>query len=73
MNTGLPVQIQHAGGYYSIYGHLSSTNVQQGDWVEGGEGIGSLKTSDAGNPKALYFALKKDGQYIDPSDVVPFD
>ncbi|MNH79252.1 Stage IV sporulation protein FA [compost metagenome] len=73
VNTGLTVQIQHAGGYYSIYGHLSSANVQQGDWVEGGEGIGSLKTSAAGNPKALYFALKKDGQYIDPSDVVPFD
>ncbi|USB34256.1 M23 family metallopeptidase [Paenibacillus sp. YPG26] len=73
VNTGLTVHIQHPGGYYSIYGHLSSANVQQGDWVEGGEAVGSLRSPEAGTPKALYFALKKDGQYIDPSDVVPFD
>ncbi|MNW14106.1 Stage IV sporulation protein FA [compost metagenome] len=73
MNTGLTVQVRHAGGYYSIYGHLSITNVQEGDWVEGGEVIGGLKSSEAVNPKALYFAMKKDGHYIDPSDMVSFD
>lgn len=73
VNTGLTVQIQHSGGYYSIYGHLSTANVQQGDWIEGGEEIGSLRSSEAGKPKALYFALKKDGRYMDPSELVPFD
>ncbi|RUT27808.1 M23 family metallopeptidase [Paenibacillus zeisoli] len=73
VNLGLTVQIEHPGGYYSIYGHLSGANVQQGDWIEGGEEIGSLKSSGVDHQKVLYFALKKDGQYIDPSEVVPFD
>ncbi|GIP22408.1 M23 family metallopeptidase [Paenibacillus sp. J22TS3] len=71
--TGLTVQIQHADGYYSIYGHLGGAKVQKGDWIEGGEPIGTLKSSSEAEQVSLYFALKKDGQYIDPSAVVPFD
>lgn len=73
VQTGLTVQIQHADGYYSVYGHLGEATVQKGDWIEGGEGIGTLKNDEGTMSPALYFALKKDGQYIDPSDVVPFD
>ncbi|MBP2000397.1 stage IV sporulation protein FA [Paenibacillus shirakamiensis] len=71
---GLTVQIQHAGGYMSVYAHLGSITVEKGDWVEGGTEIGTLKTASAKQKVSpLYFALKKDGRYIDPADVIPFD
>lgn len=71
--TGKTVTIQHAGGYTSLYGHLEQPFVQKGDWVETGELIGSLLPSSSSSTPTLYFALKKDDQYIDPTDVIPFD
>lgn len=71
--TGKTVVIQHASGYVSIYGHLEQFFIEKGEWVENGELIGKLPAvADQGVP-ALYFALKKDEQYIDPADVIPFD
>ncbi|GGH33501.1 M23 family metallopeptidase [Paenibacillus segetis] len=71
--TGKTVTIQHAGGYTSLYGHLEQPFVQKGDWVETGELIGSLVPSSSSSTSTLYFALKKDDRYIDPTDVIPFD
>ncbi|WMT40125.1 M23 family metallopeptidase [Paenibacillus sp. D2_2] len=40
--TGMTVTVQHSNGYKSIYGHLEQALVSKGDWVEGGNPIGSL-------------------------------
>ncbi|MDQ0090864.1 stage IV sporulation protein FA [Paenibacillus anaericanus] len=71
--TGKTVAIQHAGGYVSLYGHLEQPFVEKGDWVETGELIGSLSASSGFPSPTLYFALKKDDRFIDPTDVIPFD
>lgn len=71
--NGQTVMIQHAGGYVSIYGHLEQPSVEAGDWVEGGEVIGSLPLPAGDSLPTLYFALKKDDRYLDPADVIPFD
>ncbi|RCX19871.1 stage IV sporulation protein FA [Fontibacillus phaseoli] len=71
--TGRTVIVQHAGGYTSVYGHLDQLSVMKGDWVEGGDLIGSLSAPGESAQPTLYFALKKDDRYIDPADVIPFD
>ncbi|MNJ46820.1 Stage IV sporulation protein FA [compost metagenome] len=71
--TGETIVIQHASGYVSIYGHLNQSFVEKGDWVEGGDLIGKLPTVSEQVVPTLYFALKKDEQYMDPADVIPFD
>jgi stage IV sporulation protein FA len=71
--TGKTVSVQHASGMISMYGHLEQLFVEKGDWLETGELIGSLAASSGSSQPTLYFALKKDNRYIDPSDVIPFD
>lgn len=71
--TGPTVTVQHADGYTSIYGHLAQITVEKGDWVEGGDVIGSLPPALESPLPTLYFALKKDDRYVDPADVIPFD
>lgn len=71
--TGMTVTIQHANGYKSIYGYLEQTSVNRGDWIEGGESIGSLAAGEGDALPTLYFALKKNDRYIDPADVISFD
>jgi hypothetical protein len=72
---GLNVKVTHAGGYVTIYAHLSGTNVKPLRDVKAGDVIGytgwSGNTWDwQGNhtPGAahLHFELRKDGVPIDP-------
>ncbi|WP_334076014.1 MULTISPECIES: M23 family metallopeptidase [Paenibacillus] len=71
--TGTTVTVQHAEGYVSVYGHLEKLAVGKGDWVEGGDLLGTLPASlDDAHP-TLYFALKKQDRYIDPTDVISFE
>ncbi|MCH1641614.1 M23 family metallopeptidase [Paenibacillus timonensis] len=71
--TGQTVTVQHAGGYVSVYGHLEQISVEKGDWLEGGDVLGSLPPWTQSPLPTLYFAIKKDDRYIDPADVIPFD
>lgn len=71
--TGQTVTVQHAGGYVSVYGHLEQISVEKGDWLEGGDVLGSLPPRTQSPLPTLYFAIKKDDRYIDPADVIPFD
>lgn len=71
--TGKTIVIQHAGGYVTTYGRMEQVFVQKNDWVEGGELIGSLPATTSNPDSTLYFSIKKNGQYIDPTDVITFD
>ncbi|MGG6313510.1 peptidoglycan DD-metalloendopeptidase family protein [Paenibacillus macerans] len=71
--TGKTVTVQHADGYISVYGHLEQISVEKGDWLEGGDVLGSLPAGTRSPLPTLYFAIKKDDRYIDPADVIPFD
>ncbi len=61
------VMIDHGAGYHSLYAHLDSIDVKQGDKVRRGATLG--KSGDTGSldgPK-LYFELRQDGRAIDPA------
>lgn len=70
--TGQTVTVQHSGGYTSVYGRLSKVEVTAGDWLESGESLGEFVQSETG-PDTVYFAVTKDGLYVDPAEVVPLD
>lgn len=69
----IQVTVQHASGVVSIYGGLAASEVKVNDWLEEGEDVGMLKSSAEDRTAALYFALLRDGEYIDPTDVIAFD
>lgn len=70
--TGTTVIVQHSGGYSSVYGRLTKVDVAAGDWLESGDTVGEFSKTEGGSD-TVYFAVKKDGHYIDPAEVVPLD
>lgn len=72
VNTGLTILLQHRGGLRSIYGGLSSVNVQKDDWVEVGEVLG-LVDANQNAPRAISFSLMVEDQWINPLDVISFE
>lgn len=58
---GLTVYVKHLSGYVSIYGHLSSCAVRQGDYVKRGTNIGRVgSTGNATGPHLHYAVLYKE-------------
>jgi septal ring factor EnvC (AmiA/AmiB activator) len=60
------VIVSHGGESYSLYGHLESSTVAQGDWVNKGDRLGSTGSSGALSGPSLYFELRIDGEPVDP-------
>ncbi|MDR1759540.1 MAG: peptidoglycan DD-metalloendopeptidase family protein [Fibrobacter sp.] len=63
---GPSVFIQHAGGVYSAYGHLSSIRVKEGDEVRNCEEIGVVGDVASLNGVKLYFQVSEGTRPIDP-------
>ena len=72
-NEGYSVVIRHAGKRMTVYGRMKSVFVAPDDWVEAGDRIGVLPETEDGSRSLLYFAVRVDGKYVDPADVVPLD
>lgn len=72
-DKGSTIVIQHANQRVTIYGKLGETEVRVNDWVEAGDPIGKLMSSEGVQPSLLYFAVKQNDLYIDPVDVIPLD
>jgi len=73
-NYGTHVRIDHAGGYQSIYAHLSALHVQEKQQVKAGQLIGLAGSTGNSTGPHLHFSLKKanadspgyPGNFIDP-------
>jgi murein DD-endopeptidase MepM/ murein hydrolase activator NlpD len=65
---GLIVYIEHENGYITEYGHLSSSSyrVKVGTEIKAGKPFAQLGNSGLATEPCLYFAIKKDGKYVDP-------
>ena len=63
---GPSVIIEHDGGLYSVYGHLNSIRVQEGNLVRNGEEIGEVGNIASLNGIKLYFQVSQGTQTIDP-------
>ncbi|WP_164491659.1 M23 family metallopeptidase [Staphylospora marina] len=68
---GNTVIVRHAGGTETWYGWLENTPVRENDWVKAGQSIGQAK--ETGGQTLLYFAVKKDGNFINPTSVISFE
>lgn len=58
--------IDHGGGYYTLYGHLSDFSVILDDTVEEGEQIGWTGDTGSLEGSKLHFEFRKGGQAVDP-------
>ncbi|WP_298771412.1 peptidoglycan DD-metalloendopeptidase family protein [uncultured Fibrobacter sp.] len=63
---GPSVIIEHAGGTYSVYGHLAAIRVQEGKEVRNCEEIGEVGDVASLNGIKLYFQVSEGTQTVDP-------
>ncbi|WP_227936721.1 M23 family metallopeptidase [Alkalihalobacillus deserti] len=72
-NLGKSVTVEHYDGTEAVYSMLDKVEVNMYDHIEVGHLIGTVTANTEAEKGIFYFALKKDDQYINPSDVLTFD
>ena len=60
-SLGNYVVINHNNGYYTLYGHMSSLTVSEGQAVQKGQQIGTMGHTGFATGTHLHFGLYKDG------------
>lgn len=63
---GPSVIIEHPGGFYSVYGHLSSVKVKEGEAVSNCQEIGVVGDIASLNGIKLYFQVSSGTEPLDP-------
>lgn len=72
--TGTTLTMEIGNGYQAIYGQLKDVTVQKGDTVEKGTVIGYINKPTryySREGSNLYFAMKKNGEPVDPIVYLP--
>lgn len=64
---GNTIGIDHGQGVASIFIHLNSIDVQEGDFVEAGQTIGTIGSTGASTGPHLHWGLYVNGVAVDPS------
>jgi len=59
--------LQHKGGYYTLYGNLSSISVETGEKIGVGEMIGIAGETGSFEGKKLHFEVRKERKVLDPA------
>lgn len=72
-SLGKTVVVEHYDGTESLYGMLDKIEVNMYDHIKAGYKIGTVSTNEDAKKGIFYFALKKDENYIDPSEVLSFE
>jgi len=62
---GLMIILDHGGGFYSIYGQLGETSLEEGQKTKAGEIVGRMGNS---GEQALYFEIRSAGKPEDPAN-----
>ena len=68
---GRMVVIRHAGGYQTLYGHLSASYVRAGEHVARGEMIGLMGSTGRSTGSHLHFEVSRGSWLLDPLQVLP--
>jgi murein DD-endopeptidase MepM/ murein hydrolase activator NlpD len=69
-DLGLTIAIDHGNGLITRYAHASTSFVAMGDYVQKGDAIGEVGTTGMVTGPHLHFEVIKNGEHIDPDDVV---
>ena len=64
------IQIRHANGYLTYYGHLSKILTKQGHKVRRGELIGKVGATGRVTGPHLHFEIRKNGKAINPLPLI---
>jgi len=67
---GLYVLLEHAGGYETMYGHLSRVLVAEGDAVREGQVIALTGNTGRSTAPHLHFEIRHYGRSVDPLTLV---
>lgn len=65
-SAGNYVMISHGGGVYTVYMHMKSMAVSEGDEVSKGQVIGYVGSTGNSTGPHLHFGIRVDGSYVDP-------
>jgi septal ring factor EnvC (AmiA/AmiB activator) len=64
---GLLLAIDHGDGYLSFYGHNEALLKEVGEWVGAGEPVALSGRSGGRAAPVLYFAIRRQGEPLDPA------
>jgi stage IV sporulation protein FA len=70
---GNVVVVQHSDKTETWYGQLTNIEVKLYDFITNGQKLGVATTSDDQTKASFYLAVKKDNDFIDPSQVIRFE
>ena len=65
-SAGNYVQIDHGGGYRSVYMHMTGYTVKPGQYVAQGQLIGYVGNTGASKGNHLHFGISLNGSYVNP-------
>lgn len=66
LGYGKIVLIEHGNGYITLYSHLSSVSVENGNKVEEGEIIAKVGQTGSIKKPTLHFEIRKSGKAVNP-------
>ncbi len=72
-NYGKIIIIDHADGLHSVYSHLNSRTVQQGQKIKAGELIGYVGETGKATGPHLHLEIRKGDEHLNPSDYIDFN
>lgn len=67
---GLAIRINDGHGYHTLYGHLSSVLVKEGQWVAKGEAIGRVGSTGRSTGPHLHFEVWLEGETVNPLELM---
>jgi LysM repeat protein len=70
-NYGKMIIIDHGNGFKTLYAHLNSFMVSQGEWVTTGEQIGTMGNSGRSTGPHLHFSVINGARMEDPTRHLP--
>lgn len=69
-SAGNYVMINHGDGVYTVYMHMASLNVSEGQEVSQGTSIGTVGSTGYSTGPHLHFGVRENGSYVDPQSVM---
>lgn len=64
---GMTVLLDHASGWFTVYGGLDSVVRHEGDVVQTGDTLGTVRPGPDQRKARVYFEMRRQGQPVDPT------